>query len=291
VKIAVFGDVHGNLASYEAVSDDIERWKPDLVVSTGDIINRGPSPAPCLEHVEAHRLADGWRTLRGNHEDYVIHQSSPEAPRTGLEFDLYYQSYWTLLRIGGEVGRIKAWEDLVEIDGPAGTLVRIAHGSILGNDVGIFPNNAQDELLERGGEPAPAIFCAGHTHTAFVRRIGGTLFVNAGSVGIPFDGDWRAGYARLSYDNGGWEGEIVRVAYDRSRTLTEYRESGFLEEAGPIARLVLAEYVFARSQLFSWHREYFNRVLAGETDIETAVREQLERQGMWERIKDLIENR
>ena len=290
MKIAVFGDVHGNLASLEAAAEDIDRWKPDLVVSAGDIVNRGPSPKRCLEFVEDRRHEKGWRTLRGNHEDYVIHQSEPEAPRSGPEFDSYYQSYWTLLRIGSGLEAIKAWEDLLEVDGPAGTLVRVAHGSVLGNDVGIFPGNRIDELAERCGDPVPDVFVGGHTHTAFLRRIGGTLFVNAGSVGIPFDGDWRAGYARLTHMNGGWEGEIVRLEYDRDRTLAEYRASGFLIEAGPIAWLVLAEYLFARSQLYAWHRDYFDAVLAGEAQIETTVRMQLERQGMWESVRGMLES-
>lgn len=289
MKIAVFGDVHGNLASFEAVAADIDRWRPDLVISTGDIINRGPSPAPCLERVETRRKADGWRTLRGNHEDYVIHQATSQAVRTGPKFASYYQSYWTLLRIGGDVDGIKSWDDLVEVAGPEGTVVRVAHGSASANDVGIFPHNSVEELVARGGLPSPDVFCAGHTHTAFLRRANGTLFVNAGSVGIPFDGDWRAGYARLTWFNEGWEGEVVRLEYDRDRTLKEYHESGFLAEAGPISWLVLAEYVYARSQLFSWHRDYFPLIMEGRADIESTVRDQLERQGVWEKIRTLIE--
>ncbi|HUF39424.1 MAG TPA: metallophosphoesterase family protein [Anaerolineales bacterium] len=288
MKIAVFGDVHGNLAAYQAVANDIDRWGPDLVVSTGDIVNRGPSPKACLDAVERRRQEDGWRILRGNHEDYVIHQASPEAARSGPEFDTYFQSYWTLLHLDRDVEAIRTWEDLVEIEGPGGSLVRITHGSVLGSDVGVFPGNHVDELAKRCGDPAPDVFCAGHTHVAFIKQAGGTLVVNAGSVGIPFDGDWRAGYARLVHRNGGWDGEIVRLAYDRARTFNEYQDSGYLTEAGPIAWLVLAEYVFARSQLFAWHRDYYDRVQAGEIDIETSVREQLKEQGIWGEIWGMI---
>lgn len=281
MKVAVLGDAHANLAALEAVVDHVERWKPDVVVSAGDMINRGPSSAPCLCIVEARRRNAGWLTLRGNHEDYVIHQSTPQAARSGPEFEAFLQSYWTFTKIGGDVGGIKGWSDKVEVAGPDGSRLRFAHASVLGNRRGIFPTSPDEDLIERAGEPRPAVFCAGHTHTAFIRRLGGTLYVNAGSVGLPFDRDLRAGYARLTWRSGAWDAEIVRLGYNRERTLDEYRKSGFLSEAGPIAWLVLAEYLNACSQLYAWHRDYFAAVMSGERDIESTVREQLESQSMW----------
>lgn len=285
MKIAVLGDVHGNLSAFRAVVEDIAAWQPDTVVSVGDIINRGPSPADCLRLVEEKARLDGWQLLRGNHEDYVIDQAGLAAARTGPDRDSFYQAYWTYLQIGRDVAGISAWEDLVELSGPAGSLVRIAHGSVLGSQRGIFPQSPDDDLLVKGGRPAPAVFCGGHTHAAFTRTVAGTLFVNAGSVGIPFDGDWRAGYARLTWAEARWHAEIVRLSYPRDQTLAEYAESGFLTEAGPIAWLVLAEYLFASSQLYRWHRDYLEPVTAGEITIESAVVEQLEKQGMWEAVR------
>jgi len=62
--------------------------------------------------------------------------------------------------------------------------------------------------------------------------IDGILFANAGSVGRPKDGDWRACYLllHLSSDSGGtaMTPELVRVEYD----LTKARE-GILSSALP----------------------------------------------------------
>ena len=285
MKVAVLGDAHANLSALETVIDHVERWAPDVVVAGGDMINRGPSSMACLSLVLEKARTKGWRTLRGNHEDYVIHQSTPEAEREGPLFECFRQSYWTFQKIGRDVSAINKWEDLVEINSPDGSIVRVAHGSALGNNRGIYPKSSDEDLVEKGGAPSPAVFCGGHTHAAFIRRVNGTLFVNAGSVGIPFDGDWRAGYAQLSYDGRGWRGEVIRLAYDREGTLAEYTGSGFLTEAGPIAWLVLGEYLFSKSQLYAWHRDYFDLVLQGERGIEETVIEQLVLQGMWERVR------
>ena len=285
MKIAVFGDVHGNHTALKAALADIEAWGPDFVIATGDIINRGPSSRPCLDLVLAGKETQGWRTILGNHEEYVMHQATPEASRSGPEYDSFFQSFWTYEQIGRDIEPLFSWEDQVEMTAPNGDLVRVSHGSVLGNNIGIYPEQDDAAMVACAGDPPPALFCAGHTHAAFVRRIDETLYVNAGSVGIPFDRDWRAGYARLTHGGGGWEAEIVRLAYDREATLAEYQDSGFLQDAGPIAWLVLAEYLFSRSQLYAWHRDYYEGVARGEIDLDAAVIEQLEMQGIWPQVK------
>ena len=285
MKVAVFGDVHANRTALEAVIDHVEHWKPDVVVSVGDVVNRGPSSAGTLQLLREKSIANGWQMLRGNHEDYIIHQAQPDAEREGPLFECFYQAFWTYQQLGKDVSVIERWEDVAEVAGPDRSLVRIAHGSVLGNSKGIFPGSSDEDLVKKGGRPLPAVFVGGHTHLAFSRKVKDTLFVNAGSVGIPFDGDWRAGYAQLTFFDGCWHEELIRLAYDREATLNEYRQSGFLSEAGPIAWLVLGEYLYARSQLYIWHRDYLEIVSAGERTIEACVREQLEKQGMWERVR------
>jgi predicted phosphodiesterase len=53
----------------------------------------------------------------------------------------------------------------------------------------------------------------GHIHRPFVRQLGHMTVANAGSVGLPWDGDPRAAYLLL--DDG--VPEIIRVRYDVER--------------------------------------------------------------------------
>jgi diadenosine tetraphosphatase ApaH/serine/threonine PP2A family protein phosphatase len=81
------------------------------------------------------------------------------------------------------------------------------------------PGDDEAELLE-GVEDALLVF--GHTHLPFERiSAGGTRLVNPGSVGMPFDGDTRAGYALLDDDG---RVEHRRVAYDHAASAAAVRE-------------------------------------------------------------------
>jgi diadenosine tetraphosphatase ApaH/serine/threonine PP2A family protein phosphatase len=62
---------------------------------------------------------------------------------------------------------------------------------------------------------------AGHTHMQLERRVGDRLFVNAGSVGWPYEGKPGAFWAILD------EGvELRRTDYDRERAAELIRRSG-----------------------------------------------------------------
>lgn len=287
MKLVVLADVHGNLPALEAITADLEAWGPDQVIVAGDVINRGPRSPECLAFLMEKVQHAGWQVLKGNHEDYVIAQARPHSPRSGPLFEVYRHTHWTYTQLNRQGTTVESWPDFISITSPDGGDVRIAHASSLGNTHGIFPMMEDEELTRRVGEPAPTLFCSGHTHYPFLTRIGETLVANVGAAGLPFDGDPRGCYARFTWRQT-WQGEIVRVEYDRARTLADFRESGFLHQAGPMTWLVLVEFLRAKSQLFAWMRDYFEPVLAGQTTVEATVREQLEKQGLWDEVQQYL---
>jgi diadenosine tetraphosphatase ApaH/serine/threonine PP2A family protein phosphatase len=70
----------------------------------------------------------------------------------------------------------------------------------------------------------------GHTHKPWHRTVDGVHFVNTGSVGRPKDGDWRAGYVRVSFGEGGAAVEFVRVPYDIDATVRGVRAAGLPDD-------------------------------------------------------------
>jgi putative phosphoesterase len=284
MKLAVLTDIHGNLPALETVAAHLDSWGPDRVFVAGDIVNRGPRSPACLKFVLEKEREDGWEILKGNHEDYVISQSQPDAPQEGPEAEAFQIARWTLGRLDGDVSVISNWPDKIEFTGPDGRLVRMAHASILGNREGIFPHMTLKTLRRRVGKPVPALFCVGHTHYPLIRKVDGALVVNAGAVGLPFDGDWRAGYAQITWGNGSWKAQIVRLEYDRDQVIQDCTTTGFLPDGGPVARLVLAELIFARSQIFSWMKDYYDAILAGKKTVASTVKEHLVRQRMWDAV-------
>ena len=94
--------------------------------------------------------------------------------------------------------------------------------------------------------PGDVLACA-HTHRPLLRRTQGTLIVNVGSVGLPFNGDWRAQYAILERDaSGAWSLDQRQVPYDRESFLRVYETSGFLEHGDITSALLRLEVEQAR---------------------------------------------
>jgi len=270
MKIAVLADIHSNLPALETVAADLAAWQPDQVIVAGDVVNRGPRPLACLRFVRSRQREAGWQVLLGNHEEYVLQQGRPAAPRSGPEFEIYRNSYWTHERLGPAVEQLTRMPFQVSLAGPDGREVRMVHASMAGTGTGIFPKTTDAELRARIAPP-PAVLCVGHTHYPLIRPIDDTLVVNVGSVGMPFDSDRRAAYGRLTWTKGQWQAEIVRLEYDQDRVEADFYDSGFMDEAGPLTRIMLLEFRQARSHLHLWMRQFAGSVLAKELSIGEAV--------------------
>ena len=76
-RLAVLSDVHGNVAALEAVLNEIERAKPDLIAVAGDLALNGPDPQGVLQRVR--RLEqDGAAVVQGN-TDIAVARSGPQT--------------------------------------------------------------------------------------------------------------------------------------------------------------------------------------------------------------------
>jgi putative phosphoesterase len=272
MKLAVLADIHGNFQALQAVAAHVERWQPDQVVVAGDIVNRGPCSLDCLRFVQSKEQTHSWVTVRGNHEDYVISQALPDAPRHGSAFEVFRNVYWTYDQLNGDVSALMAMPFQQNLLGPNGSAICVTHASLQSIRSGIYPEIPADELRQKI-EPAAALFCVGHTHLPLILCLGQTLVVNVGAVGLPFDGDTRACYGQMEWQDGRWSAEIIRLEYDREQAERDFFDSGFMTDSGALAPLILDEFRMARPHLFQWTAQYQARVLAGELTMEESAEE------------------
>lgn len=215
--LAVLYDIHANLPALEAVLADAEEAGADRYLLGGDYAGLGAWPVETLERLRGLPNAH-W--IRGNWERWLT--DAPDAPdlpviRSALE--------WAREAVGSdaieELGRLPL---TATIDGAL-----FSHASPVSDMRSFMPEPADDEEeLMGGAQQRRLVF--GHTHIQF-RRQGedGVDMVNAGSVGLPFDGDTRAAFALVS-DEG--ELELRRVEYDQARSAAAVRERmpGFGED-------------------------------------------------------------
>lgn len=315
MKIALLADIHANFAALQTIADDIESWQPDLVIVAGDLVNRGPRPRECLEFVHQRIQGGNWFWLRGNHEDYVIDQSIAINEADHAAAEVHRASRWTLEQIAshqnpnkkssdktnpgvpldsGNLELLKNMPFQINLLDSAGRLVSFVHASRKGIRDGIYPETSDETLKSKiftdcppGNEEsiawigAPgeyikmALFGVGHTHRPLVRYLDDLLVVNAGSAGLPFDLDTRPSYARLTFHKNQWTAEIRRCEYDLQQAEKDFYLSGYLEDGGPLVKLVLIELQTARSQLYQWAIRYQQRAMQGEISMDESVKHYL----------------
>ncbi len=279
MKIAILADIHANLAALHATIDDIDGWSPDAVIVAGDMVNRGPQSDDCLNLVLRLRDERGWQVIAGNHEGYVLRYAAdrarPDFPTSGPRYEFSRLIGWTYGQLADRIPAIAALGEQLDMATPGGAM-RVLHASLRHNRDGVLANSSDAELRQQI-DPAAAVFCVGHTHMPFVRQVDATLLVNVGSVGLPFDGDTRAAYARLSLGRAGWSAEIRRVAYDVAATAQIFVHGGAMESIGPMAEIMLRELRTGTSLIFDFLPRYNDPIHSGEISMADAVREFLSR--------------
>jgi predicted phosphodiesterase len=282
MKIAVLSDIHANFVALTTAVDHLEPWKPDYVIVAGDLVNRGPRPMECLRLIQEKSKTENWLTVRGNHEDYVISQANPLAPHSGPAFEVHRASFWTYQQLNGDISALRSMPFQQSLQDPDGNEIRFVHASMTGNRDGIYPETTDEALVHKVFPPgihpsnSPlALFCVGHTHRPLIRNLNGVLIINAGSTGLPFDGDKRLSYARLTWKNGLWNAEIVRLKYNIAKAEHDFITSGYIEGGGPLVRLVQVELQTASSQLYNWAVKYQEPARKGEISMRDSVHQYL----------------
>jgi predicted phosphodiesterase len=198
---------------------------PDVVVVGGDAVP-GPFARATLARLEALSVPVRW--VRGNGEREVAAAVGGPVP---ADDDLAARTAAiTAAELGDE--RARAFADLpltLELDG-----VLFCHAS----------PRRDDELLTRLSSPErwgdalagidAALVVGGHTHQQDDRTVGGVRFVNAGSVGLPYEGD---GAARWLWIADGVP-ELRRTEYDAARAGARILAAGWPDEESVGASLV-----------------------------------------------------
>ncbi len=210
VQVAALYDVHGNLPALEAVLDEVEREGVDAIVSGGDLIS-GPFPAAVFDRLAA--LPQTW-FVRGNADRLVVEEAHEE--QDGLHA-------WCAAQLGEErLAAVATWPLTIdmEIDGLGRVL--FCH-AIPKSDEPIFTRiTPEREVIELFGSIEADVVVCGHTHVQFDRRLeNGVRIVNAGSVGMPYQGRRGAFWALLGPDVA-----LRHTEYDVEAGLASVRAAG-----------------------------------------------------------------
>ena len=183
MKILALYDIHGNPDALEAVLTDARAIDPDVVVIGGDAVP-GPEASATLDRIEA--IGPPTRWLRGNGEREVAEAVGRDVEAAA---DLSARTAAiTAHDLGQQRARaLGALPLTVELDG-----ILFCHASLRRDDemlTRLSTAERWDDAL-RGADAG--LIVAGHTHQQDDRIVAGTRFINAGSVGLPYEGDGAA---------------------------------------------------------------------------------------------------
>lgn len=235
-SVALVSDIHGNLPALEKVVDDVTRWRPDAVYVLGDMTN-----GACWSGDVLDLLAQlGWPMLIGNHDDAVLQLGSATMEPRYSDRRQYAALWWTRENLlPRHLLTLEALPLERCVSAPDAPPLRLLHG--LPGDFfrGFRPDTPEQFAVGRLSSVTERTVAGGHTHVPMERRFGDWQVFNSGSVGVPYDGDARAGYVLLEGNPDGWRAEIHRVPYDLRTVEQGFHDSGLAAEGGVMARMFL----------------------------------------------------
>jgi putative phosphoesterase len=224
VKVLALYDIHGNSEALDAVLADPRAVDPDVVVVGGDAVP-GPFGRATLARLDG--LAAPVRWIRGNGERELA-EALVAAPPADETLD---RTPWiTAAEIGdARALALGALPLTVELDG-----VLYCHASPRRDDEMLTRLSTSERYAAAlTGVTAPLVV-AGHTHQQDDRVVGEVRFVNAGSVGLPYEGD---GAARWLWVADGVP-ELRRTAYDSAGAGARILAAGWPDEQSFGAALI-----------------------------------------------------
>lgn len=229
LRVALLGDVHGNVAALEAVLAEVQRHKPDVVAVLGDHVLNGPRPAETVDAVMG-LAASGALVIAGNTDiavadgDYAAAfpwlDEVPVSHRAAAEWarDQLSDEQLDFLR------RLPA-ERRLSVEGDI--LLLACHASPGSQTAGLPVELDAASTMQYATRTDARVIGCGHTHVADLRELGRKLLLNPGSCGYAFDGSPEACWAILDVDDAGEpHAELCRSSYDAQAVAEEVSARG-----------------------------------------------------------------
>jgi predicted phosphodiesterase len=212
MRIGVVSDPHGCLIGLKACLDWLGREGMDLIVCAGDVVNFGPQPNECVSLLAERKVP----SVQGNCDRDILRTSPVDQHADERSAQLAAINDWCRERL---TPASRKWLAALPPGLTPAPGVLVVHG-------GVYD---PEEVVAVEAKPAfpqgVSVVAAGHLHVPFVIHATQGLWVNAGSVGRPCDGDPRAALAVLEQGSQGWSASIHRIPFDLEAAVLAIRQS------------------------------------------------------------------
>lgn len=228
MKFAVFGDIHGNIEALKAAYDAARSAKAEKIYHLGDLGGYSPFVNEVVDFLTEHTIEG----VQGNYDETVAHDREhcgckAEDP---VQEEMANQSFaWTKHHASAKtkefLGKLP-----VEISFTVhGRKVALFHATPRKNNLYWYEDRPEKFFQEMAGKIDADVLIYGHTHKPYRKDLENKIFINAGSVGKPKDGDPRACVTLIEITPDNVNVEFLRVSYDVEKAAKAIVSSGLPE--------------------------------------------------------------
>jgi predicted phosphodiesterase len=219
MRIAALYDIHGNLPALDAVLAEVEVVAPDAIVIGGDVATGG-LPAETIDRLRG--LGERARFVMGNADRELVEAFDAGARVEDVEDEFMRLTAWGATRLD------RAQRDFLAGFAPSVALeaddlgpALFCHGSPRSDTEMITALTPPERLEPMLADVTERVVVCGHTHHQFELPAGRRRVVNAGAVGMPYQGAAAAFWLLLGPDV-----DLRRTDYDVEGALAAMRAVG-----------------------------------------------------------------
>jgi len=225
MKIAVFGDIHGNLEALKAAYEAALSEGAEKIYHLGDL----GGYAPFVNEVADFLIENNIEGVQGNYDETV----GNEREHCGCKYEDPVQEEMANLAFAWtkQQASLKTKEYLKKLPfsisfQAGGRKILLFHATPGKNNLYWYEDRPEKFFLEMASKTDADVMIYGHTHKPYRKDFEGKLFINVGSVGKPKDGDPRACVTMVEIAERDVKAEFIRVPYDVEKTASAIIESG-----------------------------------------------------------------
>lgn len=228
MRMAVIGDIHGNIYALDCVLNDIQKKQVDIIVSTGDLVGYLPYPNEVIMRIRENRIL----VVQGNH-DWAISTSDKLSLDQLKNMSLQdiqkdaSKAYtnWCILDENRKYLKNLCSKVVFQCEN---TQMVIVHGGLHKIDEYLYEDEVVLEKL--ASDLKEDVLICGHTHCPYIKKIKNKYFINAGSVGKPKHGNSKSTYVILEVADNEIQGSIEEVAYDVEKMINDIKENPMISD-------------------------------------------------------------
>lgn len=236
MRLAILSDIHGNAYALDVALADLEKHPADAMVCLGDAIQGGCQPRETVMRLRSLAIP----IVMGNADAWLLSGGDEIGPNEKISVERFQKMKavreWSLSQLSeDDRAFIQSFQPTITIPLSDAKNLLCYHGTPASYDEILLPDTPHETFVKALGGDAQFIYCGGHTHVQFLRRVGDSFHFNPGSVGLasrhhqPEDDykfDAVAEYAVLTVEGARVALEFRRVPYGAHVVIENYRASG-----------------------------------------------------------------